>query len=87
MWSAGRAVLAEALYVVADTYASLGGAGVHLQPQERLAVALARPDMSPGGLIVVASATDAEVVRAGAAELGLAEEAWDNGTVTQATLR
>ena len=44
------------LYVVADTYPSLGSAGVHLQPQERLAVALARPGMPPGGLIVVASA-------------------------------
>ncbi len=73
------------LYVVADTYPSLGSAGVHLQPQERLAVALARPDMSPGGLIVVACTPDAELVRCGAAELGLAEEAWDNGTVTQAT--
>lgn len=75
------------LYVVADTYPSLGRAGVHLQPQERLALALERPGMAPGGLIVVACTADAKVVRAGAAKLGLAEQAWDNGTLSQATLR
>jgi hypothetical protein len=74
------------LYVIADTYPSLGSAGVHLQPQERLARALERPGMAAGGAIVVASPADVEAVRAGAAKLGLAERAWDNGTVAQATL-
>jgi hypothetical protein len=70
------------LYVIADTYPSLGSVGVHLQPQEHLAVALRRPGMAPGGLIIVASALDAPAVRSGAGALGLSEGAWDNGTVT-----
>jgi hypothetical protein len=69
------------LYGVADTYPSLGRGGIHLQPAERLARALQRPDMTPGGLIVIAAAEDARAVRSGAARLGLAEGAWDNGTV------
>jgi hypothetical protein len=70
------------LYVIADTYPSLGSGGIHLQPQEHLAVALQRPGMAPGGLIVVASALDAPAVRSQAGALGLSESAWDNGTVT-----
>ena len=75
------------LYAVADTYPSLGRGGVHLQPQERLAAALERRDMPAGGVIVVASAEDAEAVRSGAGALGLLEGPWDNGTVTQEELR
>ncbi|HXP38575.1 MAG TPA: hypothetical protein VN817_12495, partial [Solirubrobacteraceae bacterium] len=41
------------LYGVADTYRSLGRDGVHVQPRERLARALERPGMAPGGMIVV----------------------------------
>jgi hypothetical protein len=70
------------LYVIADTYPSLGSGGIHLQPQEHLALALQRPGMAPGGLIVVASAIDAPAVRSEAGALGLSEGAWDNGTVT-----
>jgi hypothetical protein len=70
------------LYAVADTYPSLGSRGVHLQPQEHLAVALQRPGTAPGGLIVVASVQDAAAVRSCAGALGLSEGAWDNGTVT-----
>jgi hypothetical protein len=69
------------LYGVADTYPSLGSRGVHAQPAERLARALQRPDMPPGGLIVAASNKDAPAVRAVAVDLGLHEGAWDNGTV------
>jgi hypothetical protein len=69
------------LYGLADTYPSLGGRGLHLQPQERLALALERPDMPPGGLIVIAFAEEAPDVRAGAAAVGLTEALWDNGTV------
>jgi hypothetical protein len=69
------------LYGVADTYPSLGNGGVHLQPQERLAAAIARRDMPAGGVIVVASAQDAATIRASAAALELIEELWDNGTV------
>lgn len=75
------------LYAVADTYPSLGSDGVHLQPQEHLAIALQRPGMAPGGLIVVASVEDAAAVRSHAGALGLNEGAWDNGTVTQGMLR
>lgn len=75
------------LYAVADTYPSLGSGGIHLQPQERLAVALQRPGMAPGGLIVIASVKDAATVRSHAGTIGLIEGAWDNGTVTQEMLR
>ena len=68
------------LYGVADTYPSLGSAGLHLQPQERLAAAVERRDMPAGGMIVVASAEDAPAVRSGAGSLGLMEGLWDNGT-------
>lgn len=69
------------LYAVADTYPSLGTRGVHLQPQERVALALQRPGMAPGGLIAVCLAPDAAAVRSRAGTLGLSEAAWDNGTV------
>jgi hypothetical protein len=71
------------LYGVADTYPALGNGGVHLQPQERLAAAISRPDMPAGGVIVVAFARDAPVVRGSAAGLGLIEGIWDNGTVAR----
>jgi hypothetical protein len=70
------------LYWIADTYPSLGRGGVHLQPPERLARALARPGMAPGGMIAVVAREDAAVVREAAAGCGLVEGAWDNGSVT-----
>ena len=75
------------LYGVADTYPSLGNRGFHLQPAERLAAALERRDMPAGGMIVIVDAADAPAVRAGAGALGLAEGAWDNGTVTAGPLK
>ncbi len=69
------------LYGVADTYPSLGRAGVHVQPAENLAAAIERRDKPAGGVIVVATAEDAPAVRAGAGALGLSEGIWDNGTV------
>jgi hypothetical protein len=68
------------LYCVADTYPSLGSGGVHLQPEEHLARAIERREMPAGGVIVVASAQDAQAVRSGAAAVGLLESLWDNGT-------
>jgi hypothetical protein len=70
------------LYGVADTYPALGVGGVHVQPRDRLARALERPDMAPGGLIAVVAREDAAAVRASADSCGLQERAWDNGTLT-----
>ena len=70
------------LYAVADTYPALGGDGVHLQPRERLAAAIAREEGPAGGALVVAAAAEAPVLRERAASLGLSEGLWDNGTVT-----
>jgi hypothetical protein len=72
---------AGALYAIVDTYASLGARGVHAQPQERLALALRRPDMAPGGVIAVVDAADASHVRERARAAGLREGVWDNGSV------
>jgi hypothetical protein len=70
------------LYGVADTYPALGVGGVHVQPGERLARALERPDMAPGGIIAAVAREDVATVRAAAARCGLVERAWDNGTLT-----
>ncbi len=68
------------LYAVADTYPSLGNRGLHVQPSELLAAAIARRERPAGGLIVVCFTEDAPAVRAAAADLGLSEGIWDNGT-------
>jgi hypothetical protein len=75
------------LYLVADTYPALGRAGVHLQPERRLAAAIARPDMPAGGVIAVVAKHDAPALRAAAAALGLVEGAWDNGTLAPEAAR
>jgi uncharacterized protein DUF6885 len=72
------------LYGVADTYGALGVRGVHVQPRDRLARALARPDMAPGGMIAVLAGEDVPSVRAAAQACGLQERTWDNGTLTVA---
>lgn len=72
------------LYGVADTYPALGVGGVHVQPRERLARALARPDMAPGGMIAVVAREDVVAVRAAAGACDLQERPWDNGTLTVA---
>jgi hypothetical protein len=84
------------LYGVADTYPALGNGGVHVQPAERLAAAIERRDRSretlassehprfgqpAGGVVVVVTFEDLFRVRACAREIGLVEEAWDNGSV------
>jgi hypothetical protein len=74
------------MYAIADTYPALGHAGVHLQPQERLAVALEREGMSAGGMLVVVEAQDAAGVRSRAEQLGMREGIWDNGTITSEQL-
>lgn len=69
------------LYAVADTYPALGDHGVHLQPEERLAAAIARPDKPAGGVIAAVSCEDAAALREAAAAIGLEERLWDNGTI------
>ena len=71
------------LYALADTYPSLGDHGVHLQPEERLAAAIARTDKPAGGVIAVVAEAEAGRVREGAAALGLEEGLWDNGTIEE----
>jgi hypothetical protein len=71
------------LYAVADTYPALGARGVHLQPRERLADAIARVDKPSGGVLAVATADDAGPLRERAAAFGLVEELWDNGTIAE----
>jgi hypothetical protein len=73
------------LYAVADTYPSLGSRGVHMQPGELLARAIERREGPAGGMLAVASANDAVALREGAAEAGMSEGLWDNGTPEQRT--
>ncbi len=70
------------LYGVADTYPALGAGGVHVQPRDRLARALARAGMAPGGMIAVVAREDVAAVRAAAGSCDLQERPWDNGTLT-----
>ncbi len=69
------------LYAVADTYPALGDHGVHLQPEERLAAAIARPDKPAGGVIAAVASEEADALREAAVALGLEERLWDNGTI------
>ncbi|HEY4428542.1 MAG TPA: hypothetical protein VGN08_10095 [Solirubrobacteraceae bacterium] len=78
---------AGSLYALADTYPSLGSHGVHMQPQERLAAALERPDLPAGGMLAIVSPGDAAAVRRAAETLALREGMWDNGTVAREMLR
>jgi hypothetical protein len=88
-WDAGHFVLILGvvagrrgrLAIVADTYRSLGTHGVHLQPLERLALALERPAMTEGGLLFVIPPRQAETVEAAIMEAGLAVRLWDNGSL------
>jgi hypothetical protein len=77
---------AGSLYGVADTYPALGRGGVHVQPGVRLARALERPQMAPGGVLAVVASERAPELRGAAAALGLHERVWDNGTVMPETL-
>jgi len=69
------------LVVIADTYATLGWNGVHLQPIERVAASLRRDGLpSSGGALVIVPSARAEAVRAALAGAGLEIAAWDNGS-------
>lgn len=68
------------LVLVADSYPSLGWDGLHLQPVERLAAALRREGLPPGGLLLVVAAARRDVTRASVSAAGLRTELWDNGS-------
>jgi hypothetical protein len=74
------------LVIVADTYRSLGWEGLHLQPIERLAAALARADsgLPPKGVVLVAGADDASDVERRLRAEGLEIATWDNGSLDMA---
>jgi hypothetical protein len=69
------------LAVVADTYPRIGWGGVHLQPVERVAAALARDGMmTDGGALVLVPAARADALRAALGAAGFRLDVWDNGS-------
>jgi hypothetical protein len=88
-WSVGHFVLLVgtidgrqgSLAIIADTYSSLGVAGVHLQPLERLARALCRPGLTEGGILLLCDAADAGRLSRAISEAGLEARLWDNGSL------
>ncbi|MGH2840171.1 MAG: DUF6885 family protein, partial [Solirubrobacteraceae bacterium] len=87
-WRAGHYVAltglvrgrAGTLVVVADSYRSRGVEGVQLQPLERLAAAIAREGMNPGGMLLVVTAEQHDAARQVVLDAGLEPELWDNGS-------
>ena len=69
------------LAIITDTYEMLGLHGVHLQPVERLAAALQRKGMSPGGALVIVPAERRPPVSQALVAEGLELGIWDNGSV------
>lgn len=87
-WSVGHFVAlvgvldgpAGSLVLVADSYPSLGWDGLHLQPVERLAAALRRTGLPPGGLLLVVPSARRRPVRELVEAVGLRTALWDNGS-------
>ena len=72
---------AGTLVVIADTYASLGWNGIHLQPVERVAASLRRDALpTSGGALVIVPSARAGAVGAALGSAGLTVAAWDNGS-------
>lgn len=72
---------AGTLVVIADTYASLGWNGIHLQPIERVAASLRRDALpSSGGALLIVPSGRAESLGAALGNAGLTVAAWDNGS-------
>lgn len=68
------------LLLVADSYPGLGRDGLHLQPVERVAAALRRNGLPPGGVLLVVPGRSRQRVREVVAAAGLRTELWDNGS-------
>jgi hypothetical protein len=87
-WSVGHFVAilgtvegpAGSLLLVADTYRSLGWAGIHAQPVDRVAAALRRDGDNAGGVLVMTAAGAADATIDRLTSLGLHVEHWDNGS-------
>lgn len=68
------------LVLVADSYRSLGADGLHLQPVERLAAALRRDGLPPGGILLVVPAGQRSAAADVVTSAGLRTQLWDNGS-------
>lgn len=87
-WHAGHFVILAGLIegavgrlvLVADSYRSLGVDGLHLQPVERLAAALRRDGMPPGGVLLVVPAGQRTATTDVVTSAGLRPKPWDNGS-------
>jgi hypothetical protein len=68
------------LVIISDTYATLGLRGVHLQPIERVAAALRREGMTPGGALLMLPGARRDAVSSTLRGAGLELGVWDNGS-------
>jgi hypothetical protein len=69
------------LVIISDTYASLGLHGVHLQPIERVAAALRRDGMTPGGVLLMLPGARRDALSSTLVRAGLELGVWDNGSL------
>ncbi len=69
------------LLIITDTYESLGLHGVHLQPLERVADALRREGMTPGGALLMLPGDRRDAVSHTLVRGGLDLGVWDNGSL------
>ena len=67
--------------IITDTYATLGLHGVHLQPIERVAAALGREGMTPGGALLMLPGDRRDAVSSSLTRAGLELGVWDNGSL------
>lgn len=69
------------LAIISDTYDTLGLHGVHLQPIERVAAALRREGMTPGGALLMLPGARRDAISSTLARGGLELGVWDNGSL------
>lgn len=69
------------LLLISDTYETLGLHGVHLQPIERVAAALRREGMTPGGVLLMLPGDRRDAISSTLTRAGLELGVWDNGSL------
>jgi hypothetical protein len=69
------------LAIITDTYETLGLRGVHLQPIERVAAALRREGMTPGGALLMLPGARRDAIASTLRRAGLELGVWDNGSI------